>query len=163
MDTPWRSFTRGHTLIELTIVLVILGLLSIGARAVMANRADFSGSLVKDQLIASVRLAQLNALSKTISNGVSHTLSTAGNELVFNVTHASNVSSRRVNSEGTSVTWSTGSLTGSCAGVTGSLPHTLSFDSAGDTTQTRYCVTGVRTYAVCVSSLGFAYEGDCDV
>jgi MSHA pilin protein MshC len=156
------SAPRGHTLIELVTVLVLLSILSVGASALLSGRADFSGAVVKDQLIASIRLAQQSAMSKTQGNNVSHTIGLSGNNFFFDISHPDYTSNRQVDGEGSTVTWSTTALTGSCSSVTGTLPHVLSFDTRGDATETRYCISGTREYSVCVSALGFAYEGVCD-
>ncbi len=157
-----RTSVEGFTLIELISVLVLAGILAAGASALMAGRADFSSSLVKDQLIASIRLAQQSALSKTQGSNVSHTIRVNGGNLAFDISHPSSTSTRQVNAEGASVTWSSTALSGSCSGVTNALPHTINFDSRGDTDEVRYCISGVREFSVCVSSLGYAYEGACD-
>ena len=147
---------------ELILVLVLMGILSTGASALLTSRADFSPALVRDQLVASIRLAQQSALSKTQGSNVSHLLMYSGGDFIFDVSHTGYSRSVELNGEGTTVTWSESSLTGSCSGVIGVLPHTLAFDSGGDTTETRYCISGAKEYRVCVSSLGFAYEGDCE-
>ncbi len=153
---------RGHTLMELILVLVLMGILSSGASALLASRADFSPALVRDQLIASLRLAQQSALSKTQGSNVSHLLMSSAGDFVFEVSHTGYTRSVSLNGEGTTVTWSSSSLSGSCGGVTGTLPHALAFDSSGNAAETRYCISGAKEYRVCVSSLGFAYEGDCE-
>ena len=162
---PFNRSSRlieGYTLVELVMVLVLVGILSAGASSVMSGRSDYSGALIRDQLIASIRLAQQSAMAKTQGNNVTHTLATLSGNYLFDITHPSHTSSRQVDGEGTTVTWSTTALTGACSGVIGTLPHVLSFDSRGDATETRYCISGTREYSICVSALGFAYEGICD-
>lgn len=157
-----RSLIEGQTLVELIMVLVLVGILSTGASALLVGRGDFSSSLVKDQLIISIRLAQQSALSKTQGSNVTHSIARLSDDFVFDVSHSEHTSSLRLNGEGTTITWSNSSLTGSCGGVLGTLPHALNFDARGDTTETRYCIRGAKEYRVCVSALGFAFEGDCD-
>lgn len=158
---PMRH-VRGFTLIELIMVLVMLGILSTGARALFLARSEMAGALVQDQLILSVRLAQQNALAKSRSAGVTHTMSSLGDDYRLNIFHSSFQDIREIEGQETTVTVSTSALTGSCTAVTGTLPHTLLFDSQGRTTATRYCIGGSREYSVCVSGEGYAYEGACD-
>ena len=143
-------------------VIVLMGVLAVSARAAFVGPDRFTGKIVQDQLIAALHLAQQAALAKNDGNQVTATISTTGNDLVLTVAHASHSSVRTIDASGLDVTWSTASLSGSCALVTGTLPHTLVFDSRGDTTKTRLCITGGSPSSVCLSALGFAYAGDCD-
>ena len=157
-----RAQNAGYTLIELVSVLVLMGILASGASALLAGRSDFSSALVRDQLIATIRLAQQSALSKTQNSLVTHTTRKNGSSFAFDIAHPSSTRTREVEGEGASITWSTTSLTGTCSSVSNALPYTINFDSRGDTTEVRFCVSGTREYSICVSSLGYAYEGVCD-
>ncbi len=156
------SNVTGFTLIEMTLVLVLLGILAVGARALFVSGDNFAAAILRDQLITSAQLAQQAALAKNDGNSVSLTVARVADSFVFDVSHAGDVRSRQADVGTASITWSTTSLTGSCSAVTGTLPHTLTFDSAGNTTKTRFCVSGSDSTAICVSGLGFAYEGDCE-
>ena len=142
-------------MVELVMVVVIMGILVTGARSLFLAREDVSGAIVREQLITSIRLAQQNALARTQASAVTHTVSLVGTNYRFVVDHPASQGTRTVEGEGSTVTWS-------CASVTGTLPHTLNFDTGGSTATTRYCITGAREYSVCVSGQGFAYEGVCD-
>jgi MSHA pilin protein MshC len=143
-------------------VLALMGILSAGATALLTSRDDFTPVLVKDQLIATLRLAQQSAMSKTQTTTIAHSVSASGDNFVFVVSGPGGTSTRQVESEGTAVTWSTTALSGACSTVTGVLPHSVAFDARGDAVATRYCINGGSEYSVCVSSLGFAYEGVCE-
>lgn len=143
-------------------VMVLIGILAVTARAAFVKQGDFAATLVKNQFISSLRLAQQAALAKSDGIPVTFTASLVGGDARFGVSHDAESSSRQVDAAGTTIHWSTTSLSGSCAGVTGSLPHMLTYSSEGDTAKTRFCIVGEQTYKVCVSGLGFAYEGDCE-
>ncbi|XOV89034.1 MAG: prepilin-type N-terminal cleavage/methylation domain-containing protein [Pseudomonadota bacterium] len=154
--------STGFTLIEMTLVLVLLAILAVGARAFFVSGDRFAQVIAQDQLIAGAQLAQQAALARNDGNSVSLTVTRTGDNFVFAVSHASDSRIRRVAAGGTTITWSATSLTGTCAGVTGSLPHSLAYDALGNTTKTRFCFNGNVSTAICVSGLGFAYEGDCE-
>lgn len=157
-----QQHQSGFTLLELIMVIILMGILAVSARAAFTGPDRFTGKIVQDQVISSLRLAQQAALAKNDGNQVTATLSTSGNDLVLTVAHASYSSVRTIDASGASLTWSTTSLSGSCGPVTGSLPHTMVFDSRGETTRTRLCVSGSNPTSICLSALGFAYAGDCD-
>ncbi len=152
----------GFTLVELIMTVILIGILSVSARSLLLDRSSAVPMLVKDQLISSVRLSQQASLARADGTPVTLTVRQVGDSFRFEMVDGAHSSIRDVSADGASLAWSTTSLAGSCAAVSGSLPHTLTFDAEGDTTQTRFCVVGDSTRRVCISGLGFAYEGDCD-
>ena len=156
-----RSIQSGFTLVELFMTLVLASLLAVSARALFLDQSSVTPMLVEDQLISSTRLAQQAALARSDS-AAALTISQQGTGYRFTLIDGAHTSVRDVPGDGTTLTWSTGSLAGSCSPVTGTLPRTLSFDRNGDTTPIRFCISGRETRPVCVSALGFAYAGNCD-
>ncbi len=158
----WAGKGSGFTFIELAMVIVLLGVMSVSARALFVSQDSFSGAVVRNQLLSSARLTQQAALAKNDGTAVTFNLTQVGDNIEFRVSHGIDLSERQVELAGSTVTWSTANLSGSCALVTGSLPHSMTFDADGETTKTLFCITGSKTHKVCVGALGFAYEGDCD-
>ena len=66
-----KRFTRGFTLIELVIVIIVLGVLATVAIPKFVNRSGFEDYSVRDQLIARLRLVQLQGMNADPSNNMS--------------------------------------------------------------------------------------------
>lgn len=153
----------GFTLIELVMVILILGILSVGAMGLFATREDFASALVKDQLLANLRLAQQLVLARQAEGDLTLEIRPEGDswQLRFLQNGAAAVAARTIDREGTDIYSSITEFGAPCASLTPA-PVTLTFDRRGDTSQNRrICVTGEITYEICVSAAGHAYEGAC--
>lgn len=157
-----RRSQAGFTLVELIMTVVLVGILSVSARSLFFDSAAAVPMLVKDQLVSTVRLSQQAALARADATAVTLTVRRVGDSFRFEMVDGTHIAVSEVPAGNTTLAWSTSMLAGSCAPVAGALPHTLTFDAEGDTTKTRFCISGASARRVCISSLGFAYEGDCD-
>jgi len=58
-----KRVNQGFTLIELVVVIIVLGVLAVVAVPKFVNRASFEDYTVRDQLIARLRLVQLQGMN----------------------------------------------------------------------------------------------------
>ena len=71
MGTFDKRSTQGFTLIELVIVIIVLGVLTAVALPKLIGRTSFEDYTVRDQLIARLRLVQLQGMNADPSVGAS--------------------------------------------------------------------------------------------
>ncbi|WP_413699866.1 prepilin-type N-terminal cleavage/methylation domain-containing protein [Psychromonas sp. KJ10-10] len=64
-----KKITQGFTLIELVVVIIVLGVLAVVAIPKFVNRSGFEDYTVRDQMIARLRLVQLQGMNADPSNG----------------------------------------------------------------------------------------------
>ena len=173
--------TRGFTIIEFVIVILIAGVLSAVVFARFFDNQQFNGIILRDRIIAAARAAQQSALGRadvvlTITPNAGATQVTVNLSEVGGTIQSLVVDSRGVTLSGdVDVTSSCGTVAGTNA-ITNANPMTLEFGELGDletsgvtgstavpTTSVRICINDSATESVCVSPSGFAYGGDCDV
>ena len=63
MGSYHKRLTQGFTLVELVIVIIVIGVLSAVAIPKFADRSGFEDYTVRDQLIARLRLVQLQGMN----------------------------------------------------------------------------------------------------
>lgn len=66
-----KQTAQGFTLIELVIVIIVLGVLAVVAIPKFVSRSGFADYTVRDQLIARLRLVQLQGMNADPSDGAS--------------------------------------------------------------------------------------------
>lgn len=71
MGLTAKRFTQGFTLVELVIVIIVLGILSAVAIPKFASRSGFEDYAVRDQLIARLRLVQLQNMNADVADNAS--------------------------------------------------------------------------------------------
>lgn len=163
--------TNGFTLIELISVILILGILSVSATGLFSSKQDVEENVLKNQLISSLRVSQQLALSRqdlTTTVPVTLAISQSSGSWQFNVWEMDSSSAGAVSFETASIErditnlrFSTNVAT-ACSALTNSNSYTITFDGDGNllsSTQLKICVVGNQTSQICISSLGFAYEG----
>jgi len=155
---------QGFTLIELVIVIIVLGVLAAVAIPKFVNRSGFEDYAVRDQLIARLRLVQLQGMNADPADGVTknacywlviknscfyneHTTKTGAN---CNVPSASGVCSDDSYNDYGRVTFPTGMLSST----------NYRFDLQGKLTvgSSPIAVNGDNGLSVIIESEGFIHE-----
>ena len=152
--------SSGFTLVELVIVLVVVGILSVTAMGLFASRADFSASLVKDQFIASLLTAQQRALAHHSSSPVLFTVlqSADGSNWILTVSQGSESFAEK-SIERAGAVLQIGGIT-----LSDGASRVVSFNGAGETLEASdlsWRFTGESSRFFCLGTSGFAYSGAC--
>lgn len=146
MRTKIAPRSSGFTLVELVMVIILIGVLSVLGIGLFAGRSAFSPLLATQQLASATLLAQQAALAGNTANTL--TIAEVGDEFRFTV----GATTFNLPREGTSLN------------VTGGLPFTLTFNSNGTPTSGNnisFTFVGDSTFETCLSSLGAVYRGSC--
>ncbi|MBQ0732465.1 MAG: type II secretion system protein [Oleispira antarctica] len=155
---------QGFTLIELITVIILLGILSAFAISRFPSSQSYSTTIIKNQFIASARLAQQTSLarSSTTSN-VTLSISEVSEEWNLVIAGAGGDSyTAKVDKGNEQIRFGT-NLVSACSALTAS-PLTLVFDGDGNRIprqNLRVCIDSDIDYELCISPSGYAYEGTC--
>ncbi|MDX1818755.1 MAG: type II secretion system protein, partial [Marinobacter sp.] len=143
-------FVRGFTLVELVMVLILIGIVSVIGVGLFTSRSAFSPLLATQQLASATLLAQQAALAGNPAGSL--TIDQTSDEFRFTVGSGTSISRTfSINRNGTS-------LNGA------SLPLTLNFTPLGalaSGSDVALTFTGESTFQTCISSLGAVYQGAC--
>lgn len=162
---------QGFTLIELITVIILLGILSVFAVSRFSSSQSYSTTVIKNQLIASVRLAQQTAMSRSSvsSSGQTQLQITGDSDNWFlNITSGPITYNAQVDRGDEQVRFGTNMLA-SCSALTASAstPLVLTFNGDGNrvpASALRICVgtpSSTADIELCISPSGYAYEGTC--
>ena len=176
-----KNSQQGFTLIELITVIVLLGILSAFAISRFPSSQSYSTTVIKNQLIASIRLAQQTALSRASVNRLTNSALQTQLQITRDSDNWSlNITSGPINHSaqakhgnetlhyGTNTSSSCSALTA----VTASAPLTLIFDGDGNRVAStnpaaalRICIntpsSSTADVELCISPSGYVYEGIC--
>ena len=162
-----KLHSRGFTLVELILVLLLVSALAVLGTGLFSNTSSYATRALYDQIISQSRLAQQVALGRHGSSTTQFTISDSANQYVLAVRNGAFNTSRELPQEGVQISWKDSGTTNCSGGSTSSL--TVNFDGAGNLISpsglrrpTLICLTGSQTRSVCLSTLGFAHEGPCD-
>lgn len=141
----------GFTLVELVMVIILIGVLSVLGVGLFTSRSAFSPLLATQQLAAATLLAQQAALAGNA--GGSLRVEQAGDDFRFVVGAGTPVTRTfELPREGTSLS------------VGGGLPLIINFNRKGAPTNgadTLFVFSGQSSFSTCLSSLGAVYRGAC--
>jgi MSHA pilin protein MshC len=156
-----KKSIAAFSLVELVMVLVVVGILSVSALGLFASKSDFSASLAKDQLIASVHLAQQRALASHTADSVSH----LAVPVYLDITETALDWTFVVRQGSVSSSTQTAERAGATLVITGvALPASIAFAQNGDLqagADLGVTFAGGTSHALCISSAGFAFAAPC--
>lgn len=148
---------KGFTLIELVMVIVLLGILSLGASGLFSSKSAYAEFIAKEQLIAQGLLAQQIAFGMSAtSNPVSLSINrTAGGETSFTLTKSGHAPLTELldSSLNSPLVDGTALANGGSAAFTWNSKAELS-----DNTNHSVTFVGDKSYRVCFSASGYVYE-----
>lgn len=147
----------GFTLIELVMVIVLLGILSLGVSGLFSSKSSYAEFIAKEQLIAQGLLAQQMAFGMSaVTNPVSLSISkSAGGETSFTLTKVGQTPITELLDASLNSPLVDGSA------LTNSSSATFTWNSKAELSDnTNHSVTfvGDTSYRVCFSSSGYVYE-----
>ena len=163
---------QGFTLIELITVIILLGILSAFAVSRFSSSQSYSTTVIKNQLIASARLAQQTAMSRaSVSSSGQTQLQVSGDSdnWYLNISSGPVSYSAQVDRGDEQVRFGT-NMVASCSALTPSTstPLVLTFNGDGNripATALRICIdtpsSSTADIELCISPSGYAYEGAC--
>jgi MSHA pilin protein MshC len=160
----FKQKQKGFTLIELVMVIILLGVLSAFAMSRFSSGQSYSSVIVKNQLLAVLRLSQQTALSRSSSgaNVILTLTSSAGNWSFVTSGGGGNSFASSIEIEAETIRFGT-NLVAACSTLS-ALPLTISFDGDGNRipqSNLRICIDSDTVYELCISPSGYAYEGAC--
>lgn len=139
--------TSGFTLVELTLVLVLVGIISSLSIGLFANTDRYTASAARDQFVSSANLATKLAQSRSGSGeSTTLTIDQTPDEWRFTVSPGN---SERTAARRNAILSNTNSLTYSGRG------QLLSGENQA------YVFVGGASYSACVLASGFAFAGEC--
>lgn len=183
----FQRVSRGFSVIELVIVILIIGVISTVAMSRLLDGDTYNASVVRDQVISLARSGHHRALGRTDvalilrPNGDNLEVTTAEDFVDANdyaVLQTSSIDARSVTVSGDV------NISASCASTPGTnllsnaAPMVIQYDELGDlyqggvtsavgypfaaSTAIRLCVNNDPIVSICFSPAGFAFAGDCE-
>lgn len=162
-----KKYQQGFTLIELITAIILLGILSAFAISRFPSSQAYSTAILKNQFIASARLAQQTSLSRAslslTNTNVTLNVSSVGAVWDLVVSGADGIAySAQIDKSSEQIRYGT-SLSASCSALA-SAPFLISFDGDGNRIpkeNLRVCIDSDIDYELCISPSGYVYEGHC--
>lgn len=167
--SPNLAFQQGFTLVELVMVIILIGVLSVGARSLFSSKDAYVDYLAKERLLSLGLLAQQLALGVSAQEVVIPGSATppvgdpaeiriaraVGGALSFTLLkHQQAVQSYDLEAPLPTISVDGVAL---AAGTTVSLAWDQSAEMSDDNNH-RVSIAGASTFRVCFSSSGFVYE-----
>lgn len=140
----------GFTLVELVMVIILIGVLSVVGIGLFTSRSAFSPLLASQQLSSAILLAQQAALAGNMTMR-NVNISQSGDSFIFDVGSGPRFEMERA---------------GASLAISGApLPFTVIFDKRGfpaDGMERQFIFAGDSIYHICLSPLGAVYQGKCE-
>jgi len=177
-----RIRQTGFSLVELIIVIVLIGIVSVVAMSRMISGNAFNASIARDAILSMARSAQQNAIGHT---DIVMTLDIVGNELRLRLEAGSTLLDTATAPLDEVTIRADVNDTASCAVTPGETllgsgsSMVVEYDALGSLLQggpvsapgypfdptagMRICINAEALNSVCISPAGYAYAGNCDV
>ena len=152
--------SQGFTMIELIMVIVVLGILSVSASSLFSSKSSYATFIAKDQLIAMSLLAQQAALAQQ-SNTIVLCILQSADDWTFDV--------RETDCSGALYVQSIAQRTNANLTQNGSAFSTPqifiynSLASLSSGSNVTFVFDGDSDETVCLASTGYAYGGACQL
>ena len=167
MDSALKQ-SKGFTLVELVMVILVVTILSAFAISRSSDRQDYLNNIVVNQLISSGRLAQQTALSRASyntasSSGVALNISASAGEWNFRIAGGEGEAFETFIEQGDERIFAGTNFTAACSALTPT-PVTINFDGDGNRSPAnnlRICVNSDVVTELCISPAGYIYRGAC--
>ena len=165
--------TKGFTLIELIVVIILISILSTLGVGLMSGTDQYAARLASDRWLTGLRLAQRLSLQKqNPTNLLSISISQSTDLWSVSIDQASvMISEFDIERERLSIHTSTSDFSSGCSALPlMSFPQLLYFNGYGNlvnssraqlTENQRLCFVGAQTMELCISPSGYSYEGSC--
>lgn len=158
------KYQQGFTLIELITVIILLGILSAFAISRFPDSQSYSITIIKNQLLASARLAQQTSLSRASAlNNITLTVSEAPGTWNIEIkSNGSDIFTTQIDRGSEQIRFGS-NLAVACSALSAT-PFTITLDGDGKKIpyqNLRICVDSVTDLELCISPSGYAYEGTC--
>lgn len=149
----------GFTIIELIMVIVLIGILSVGARSLFFSRDSYAGFLARDQLVSAALLAQQQALGMSaVTDPVTLVVANTGTDWTFTVTKSGGVRSYLFTQESGAST-----LTVDGTALASGASQTFTWDGQGNMSNNTghvFLFAGEYSWRACLSASGYAWASD---
>lgn len=167
------KYSRGFTLIELIIVIILISILSGLGIGLFSSSDQYAARLAMEQWLSAFRFSQRLALLKQDAvNVLNLNMSQASGSWGANINLATTaLDSFDLDRENINVHMSTTDFSSSCSALPLlSFPAAYYFNGYGDavtsssvqlTSNTRFCFVGQESAELCLSPSGYAYAGSC--
>lgn len=155
-----RGNAQGFSLVELIMVMVLVGILSVSASSLFATKSGYVTFIAKDQLISMSLLAQQAALAQQNTTIVLCIIEST-TEWTFEVRSTSCSGSLYVQSVA-----DRGNATLTQNGSAFSSPQTITYDKSANLAagaNITFIFDGDYDKTVCLASTGYAYDASCQL
>ena len=165
--------TKGFTLIELIVVIILLSILGAVGIGLFSAPSQYAVKLSADQWLSQLQLAQRHSfLRQSASLPIQLSISQATNRWQMLLSQgATQLSNSDINFDSVNVHYSQTDFTSRCSSLPLiTFPVNFYFAGYGNavnasrvqlSTNQRVCLTASDTVELCISPSGYAYEGSC--
>lgn len=167
MQSAGNSHSKGFTLIELVIVLVILGILSVVIMPRFMSSSTFNPVVARDALITTARLARQSAMGR---DNATLSVALADDAWTFRASGGGQTLLQQSVAAGrVTIGASSGGGCGGASPISGSFQ--VRYDGYGNVAghsggggpgnNVRFCINNDPALSVCISPAGYAHAGSC--
>ena len=149
--------SRGFTLIELIMVIILIGVVSAAASSLFTRTSSFSAVAARDQMIAIATVAQKRALadSAATQSVFLRIIQTSGEWTLAVLQGTTELSTLTIQRNGTTLTIDGTALADGAS-------HNVRYAGNGFTgTNQTWGVSADQSHILCITSSGYSHDGNC--